>query len=108
MDKLFFNIFESIPAPVVFVDTSHVIRFVNRAGREKYNKPGRVLVGRSIFDCHNERSCEIIRRCYDRLAEGEDAVPMRVNKRADVVFLVAVRDEDGVMLGYYEYPDDPA
>ncbi|MEM5948094.1 PAS domain-containing protein [Spirochaetia bacterium 38H-sp] len=108
MEGLFYHIFESVPVPVVFVDTSHVIRYVNRAARDKYAKPDRSLVGRSIFDCHSEASCEIIKRCYERLVAGEDVVSMRINKKADVVFLVAVRDDAGRLLGYYEYPDDPA
>ena len=42
---------------VVFVDTSHVIRYMNAPARMHYAKWGDVL-GKSIFDCHNPDSCQ--------------------------------------------------
>ena len=47
------HLLDSLKDPFVFCDTSHVIRYMNRAARERYaGKPAEI--GRSIFDCHNE------------------------------------------------------
>lgn len=46
---------DSLHAPFLFVDTEHVIRRMNRAAIAYY-KEGESLIGRSILDCHNERS----------------------------------------------------
>jgi len=37
---------------VVFVDTNHIIRYMNTPAKKHYAKWGEVL-GKSIFDCHN-------------------------------------------------------
>ena len=85
---------------IVFVDTGHIIRYMNAPARIHYAKWGNVL-GRSIFDCHNPNSCQMIRDCFVRLQNGEteilfaDNPDHRINIRG-------VRDTKGKLIGYYE------
>ena len=51
-------ILDSYPYRVVFVDCDHVIRYLNRAAKYHYYQVRgyRDLIGRSLFDCHQELS----------------------------------------------------
>jgi len=89
--------------PIVFVDTEHVIRYVNEAGAIQYQKDGGyALVGRSVMDCHNERSCRVIREVFARMLNDgvdEEEIYRRPGK---IAYMTAVRDGKGTLLGYYE------
>lgn len=60
----------SLIDPIVFVDTEHVIQYMNKEAIEKYGN----LVGDSIFSCHNERSKGIIIESFERLQNGTKKV----------------------------------
>jgi len=96
-------ILEKINVEIVFVDTNHIIRYMNEAAKKNYYEKLNYsdLVGKPIFGCHNRESQEKIRNVYSRLQMGEDQVYMPVDgiKRYSVV---AVRNEKGDLLGYYE------
>jgi len=55
MENIFEGILNAVELPIVFVDTTHTITFMNKASIEKYKDKGGVsLVGKSIFACHNK------------------------------------------------------
>ena len=92
--------------PVVFVDTDHRRQYMNGPARRHYSKWGDVI-GKSIFDCHNELSGETIREVFARFAEGEREV-MITDSPKHRVYMRAVRDEKGEVVGYYERYDPPS
>lgn len=92
----------SIKDPIVFVDNDHIIRFLNDAGIINYAKwGGAELIGKSIFDCHNDTSCAMIREIFTAMQNGEQEriISKKETKR---IYMRAVRDEDGLLLGYFE------
>ena len=91
--------------PVVFVDTGPVLRYMTNPARRNYAKWGDA-VGKSIFACHNEDSCRIIKDAYAQLEEGAREV-MIIDTERHRVYMRAVRDESGVLAGYYERYDLP-
>jgi len=97
-------ILDSIRHPIVFVDTDHIIRYLNKAARVRYyEKRGYAeMMGKSIFDCHNSSSGNQIQQLYKRLEDGEDEIFLKINKDQEKVTLVSVRDSEGKLLGYYE------
>ncbi len=97
-------ILDSIHHRLVFVDNTHVIRYLNRAARHWfYQKRGfDDLVGKSIFDCHKPASREKILGLYARLQQGEEAVFVKVTKENEKASMVAVRDAQGLLIGYFE------
>jgi len=100
--KLYSAALESLRDPFVLVDTNHVIRFVNEAGALNYAKwGGRDLIGKSLMDCHNEASRAQILEIVSAMVEGEEE---RLISSSDKrrIYMRAVRDEDGTLLGYYE------
>jgi DUF438 domain-containing protein len=93
-------ILDSLVTPVVFVDRQHCIRYLNSAGKKQYSKYGNIL-GKSIFDCHNPGSIQKIKDIYVQLLSGaeEEIYTEKENVR---IYMRAVRDCNGNLLGYYE------
>ncbi|MFC1619987.1 PAS domain-containing protein [Candidatus Neomarinimicrobiota bacterium] len=104
IDKTFLTaILNSIDHPVLFVDTDHVIRFSNTAADKYYGKLGYSdLLDKSIFDWHNPDSSRIIRQVFQAFLDGEDECYLTTNDDGFRVYMRAVRDADGQLLGYYE------
>lgn len=103
MDQaLFIPLLNAIKDPLVFVDTDHIIRFMNKSAIENYSKwGGEELIGKSLLDCHNETSCANIHEVFAAMLNGEDERFISENQRRRV-YMRAVRAEDGALLGYYE------
>lgn len=93
-------ILESLIEPVVFVDTQHIIRYVNPAATAFYAE-GRDLVGRSLLDCHNETSRKMIIEILAAFEQGETERLITDNEKHQI-FMRVVRDPSGKVLGYYE------
>ncbi len=94
------NILDSLEDQIVFVDTGHIIRYMNASARKHHTGRGD-LMGKSIFACHNARSCEIIKNIYSKLEAGsaEEFIYQTEKQR---IYMRAVRDDVGNLLGYYE------
>lgn len=102
------NIYEalldSVQSPIVFIDNDHIIRYLNKRAEEKYYKKRGYsdLIGKSLFDYHNNKSEKQIKQIHARLMAGEDEVFLKVSNDNERITVVAVRDPDGNLLGYYE------
>ena len=104
--RLLSLLLDSWNKPVVYVDTEHIIRYMNRPAMRNYSKWGNVI-GKSIFECHNQRSREIMERAFVRLTDGEKEV-MIIDSEKHRVYMRGVKDEDGELVGYYERYDPPS
>lgn len=94
-------ILDSYCYPVVFCDTGHVIRYMNKEARERYR--GRTQVGSSILDCHNEHSRAMIEAFLQRAMAGEGEIYEYYNdRRGEREFFTPVRDPEGNVIGYFE------
>ena len=61
--------------------------------------------GKSLMGCHSPESGEIIRRVLEWFAESPDhniIFESRNEKANKDVYMVALRDDNGKMIGYYE------
>ncbi|MFC1852202.1 PAS domain-containing protein [candidate division CSSED10-310 bacterium] len=92
--------FNSIKDPFVFVDTSHIIRFMNQAAAVHYEK-GFDLIGNSVLDCHNEESRKIIIEILSEMFAGLEEKLITDNDKQRI-YMRVVRDAQGMVLGYYE------
>lgn len=93
---------DSIDEEIVLVDTNHKIVFMNRRALEEYKDGGgKSLIGKSIFDCHNENSKKTILEVYERLKNGEDEVELERSSSVRT-FVRSVRDHNGNLIGYFE------
>jgi PAS domain-containing protein len=99
-------ILDSIEDPILAADAStHEIVYMNRAAVGHYDA-GAALLGTSILDCHNERSCEIILEVLEAMRAGEDERIITDNEKHRI-YMRAVRGTDGNVIGYYERYEPP-
>jgi nitrogen-specific signal transduction histidine kinase len=104
-EKLLGTLLDSLVDPFVFVDTNHVIRFMNTAAMHAH-QGGADLVGRSLFDCHTEASKQAILANVVRLESGEDEI-LLTDSPEERLFMRGVRDGTGCLIGYYERYEPP-
>ncbi len=102
MSELFKSVFESDRAPIVICDLSHTVVYMNKAAIKKYKCN---IMGESIFSCHNEKSNEMIKKVVEWFLKNENN-NIIYTYRNDVenkdVYMVALRDENKKLIGYYE------
>lgn len=97
-------VLDSLPYPVVFVDCDHIIRYLNKTAQYHYYEMRgyRSLVGRSLFDCHQELSREKIVAAVEKLKNHSNEVFLGVGVNNQRIYLNPVRDESGALVGYFE------
>ncbi len=92
--------------PIVICDTAHTIIYMNPVAERRYAKRGgAALVGRSLLACHNAASNAAIERVLDwfgRSAENNRVFTYRNEAEDADVYMIALRDESGTLIGYYE------
>lgn len=102
----FKSIVEQDTSAVVICNVDHKIIYMNPAACERYgNRGGASLVGRSLLDCHNSRSNELIVKVLNwfSASRANDRVHMYFNEKENKdVYMVALRKDDGELIGYYE------
>lgn len=104
------NYFKSIidqdRCAVVICNLEHEIIYMNPTAIERYEKRGgAALVGKSLMDCHNPQSVEMIRKVVSWFAQSREnnIVYTYYNEKENKdVYMIALRDEDGTLIGYYE------
>ena len=106
LEKFFKAIIDEDRASVVICDKEHNIIYMNPAAVKNYEKRGgQSLVSKSIFDCHNGRSVAAIKEVVNAFEQNPDlnrVFTFHNEKQNKDVFMVALRDEGGELLGYYE------
>ena len=100
------SVLEADRAAVVICDPEHIIVYMNPAAEERYEKwGGKDLLGKSLLDCHNEKSREMILRVVDWFMASPDhnlVYTFYNPKENKDVYMVALRDNERRLIGYYE------
>lgn len=100
----FKSVLEMDRSSVVICNLAHEIIYMNPAACARYAKRG-AAVGKSLFDCHSGASNEKIRKVVDWFradASHNRVYTFRNAKENKDVYMVALREEDGTLIGYYE------
>ena len=103
--SLFPFFLDSLKNPYLFADTDHIIIYMNKSATTHY-KEGRKLLGTNVLDCHNENSQKIMLEIFAAMKEGEEERLIADDEKRRI-FMRAVRDNDGKLLGYYERYEPP-
>ena len=102
----FKSIIDQDSAQIIICDLSHLIVYMNSAAVKNYERWGGAdLIGKSVLDCHNEDSRDKIRKVVDWFAADSSHNRIRTfynEKRDKDVYMVALRDGSGKLIGYYE------
>lgn len=104
LNPFFKSILEQDRSPVVVCNASDEIVYMNAAAIARY-KQFSVCVGDSIFNCHNERSQKLIEKVCSWFKESTDnniVYTSRNEQENKDVYMVALRDDNGNFIGYYE------
>lgn len=91
---------------VVVCSPEHEIIYMNPAAAERYAKRGgAALVGKNLLDCHGGPSRVMIQKVVDWFQENSahNLIYTSYNEKENKdVYMVALRDGDGNLIGYYE------
>ena len=102
MIKFFKSVFEEDRAPVVICDVNHMVIYMNPSAIERYHK---CLVGSSILECHPDKANEMILKVVDwfKADKSHNRIYTYHNEKENKdVYMIALRDEDKNLIGYYE------
>lgn len=106
LSKYFKSIVEQDRCAVVICNTKHEIIYMNPAAIARYGKSGgEKLIGSSLLNCHNEKSNKLIEKTVEWFKKSTDnnmIYTYRNKKENKDVYMVALRDDDGTLIGYYE------
>ncbi len=106
ISQFFKSITDQNPCPVVICNVEHEIIYMNPAAVVRYAKRGgAALVGQSILVCHNPHSGELIKNVvawFQESAEHNILYTYHNDRENKDVYMVALRDEDEALIGYYE------
>lgn len=106
MEEIFKSVLEADRAAIVLCNLEHEIIYMNPVAMERYGKwGGKALLGKSLLDCHNERSRELIGKVVDwfKVSKDHNIVYTFYNQKENKdVYMVALRNDAGELIGYYE------
>lgn len=106
LSKYIKSVLDMERASVVICNLEHEIVYMNPVAVQRYGKYGGAdLIGKSLMDCHNEKSREIIEKVVAWFGESTEhnmIYTYHNEKEKKDVYMVALRDEDKSLIGYYE------
>lgn len=106
MEKIFKSILEQDRSAIVVCDLNHTIIYMNKTAINKHAKRGGdKLIGQNLLDCHNEHSREMIIKILNWFKEDINnnmIYTFKNEKENKDVYMVALRDENQELIGYYE------
>lgn len=105
-NEVLLGILDAYAYEIVFVDRTHTVRYLNKTAKERYGD--RVIIGNSLFNCHNEGTKGKIEEFLRRADAGENEMFEVLNgKTGEREFFVPVRDFEGKVIGYFERHEVP-
>ena len=106
LSPFFRSVLEQDRSAVVLCDLEHTILYMNPAAGERYAKyGGMALAGRSLLDCHPPEANRMIEKVVAWFSESRShnlIYTSRNEKENKDVYMVALRDGSGELIGYYE------
>ncbi|MGN0448232.1 MAG: PAS domain-containing protein [Acutalibacteraceae bacterium] len=102
LTDFFKSIIDADTASVVICDLEHTVVYMNPASVRRYRGD---ITGKSIKSCHNDKSNEKIDRVVAWFSESKEnniVYTYHNDKENKDVYMVALRDDEGELIGYYE------
>lgn len=104
--EYFKSLLDQDTSAVVICDTAHKIIYMNPVACQRYSKyGGQALLGKNLLDCHNGRAGEMIIQVLEwfRADRSHNCVHTFYNEKENKdVYMIALRDGQGALIGYYE------
>ena len=102
LSAFFKSVIDQDRAPVVICDLEHTVVYMNPASVARYHVD---LTEKSLKNCHNAESNKKIDDVVDwfkKDTKNNIVYTSRNDKENKDVYMVALRDESGALIGYYE------
>lgn len=102
MLELFKSILEQDTAPVVVCDMQSTVVYMNPAAIKHYHND---LIGKNVKSCYPAAANEKIDQVLAWFSKSKDnniVYTYRNDKENKDVYMVALRNADGTLIGYYE------
>lgn len=102
LNLIFKSVIDADSAPIVICDLKHTVVYMNPSSIKKYKTD---ITGKSIKLCHNAESNAKIERVVEWFLQSDEHNKVFTywnEKENKDVYMVALRDENGNLLGYYE------
>lgn len=102
MEQVFKSILEQDRAPIVVCNMQSTVIYMNASAIARYRRD---LTGRNLKDCHPAAANEKIDRVLEWFAKSREnniVYTFRNDEENKDVYMVALRDSDGRLIGYYE------
>ena len=99
---MFKSILEQDRAPIVVCDMQSTVVYMNPSAKARYKAD---LTGKSVKSCHPAAANEKIDRVlawFHKSRDNNVVYTYRNDKENKDVYMIALRDEDGALIGYYE------
>ena len=101
-NEFFIGMLEQDVAPVVICDLNHTVVYMNRVAIARYHAD---ITGKSIKACHpayaNAKIDEVI-EWFKKSPDNNRIFTFRNDEENKDVYMVAIRDENGALIGYTE------
>lgn len=102
----FKSLLEQDENPIVICNLKHEMIYMNPAAIRNYAKRGgKGLLGKNLFLCHTEESQEQIKKViawFENSKENNKVYISFNRKKNKDIYMIALRDEEGTLIGYYE------
>ena len=98
----FKSVLDQDQAAVVLCDLNHTIIYMNPFAINRYHAD---LTGKSLMECHNPSSRQLIEKVIEWFKKSPDNNQIYESyndKENKDVYMVALRDENKKLIGYYE------
>jgi len=106
MDRSFYeSLLNSIKDPILVDDTNHIVQYMNKSAIAHYCE-GEKLLKTNLLECHNEESQKMMVEILVEMQNGLEEKLITDNKKYRI-FMRAVRDTDGNLIGYFERYEPP-
>lgn len=102
MEQLFKSILDQDKAPIVVCDMQSTVVYMNPSAIARYKRD---LTGRNLKSCHPASANEKIERVLEWFKNSRDnniVYTFRNDEENKDVYMVALRDHEGNLIGYYE------
>lgn len=106
INEVYKSVLDADRAAVVICDLDHTIIYMNPSAINRYEKwGGKDLMGKSLLNCHNEKSREMIIKVLDwfKASVNNNIVYTSYNAKENKdVYMIALRNDAGELIAYYE------
>ena len=104
LTQIFKSVLDEDRNPIVICNLDNIIVYMNPSACKSYSK-GSSLLGENILDCHNSKSKMLIKIVLDwfKKDSSNNRIFMYYDEKHNKdLYMVALRDENGDLIGYYE------